>query len=62
MTLPLGRPWPLTMQNPEGLSTQAVGEDLCFWPASSSVPKTGLNSIEDLFFFGLHLILGTKPG
>ena len=47
---PLGRPWPLSMQNPEGLSSQTIVEDICFWPASSSVPKTELNWSEDLFF------------
>ena len=31
-----------------------MGEDLFFWP------KTGLNLSEDLFFVGLHLILGRK--
>ena len=34
----------------EGLSTQMVGEDLCFWPSPNSVPKTGLNLSENLFF------------
>ena len=28
-----------------------LGEDLCFWPAPSFGPKTGLNLSEDLFFF-----------
>ena len=53
MAPPLGRPWPLSMQNPEGLSTKTVGEDLCFRPTPSSVPKTGLNLSEDLFFGGI---------
>ena len=46
---PLDRQWPLSMQNPEGFSTQTVGEDLCSWPASSSVPNTGLNLSEDFW-------------
>ena len=39
----------------EGLSTEAVGENLF-------LAKTGLNLSEDLFFFffGLHLISGRK--
>ena len=34
----------------EALSTQVVGEDLCFWPAPNFGHKTGLNLSEDLFF------------
>ena len=45
----------------EGLSTQTVGEDLCFWSASNFGPKTGLNLSED-FLFGLQLILDRKTG
>ena len=46
----------------EDLSTQTVGEDLCFWPFPNFGPKTGLNLSQDLFFFGLHLILDRKTG
>ena len=49
------------MKNPEGLSTQTVGENLCFWPASSSMPKTRLTLSEDLFFT-VHLILDRTTG
>ena len=31
-----------------------------FWSSPNFGPKTGLNLSEDLFFFGLHLILGMK--
>ena len=41
----------------EALSPQTVGEDFCFWPFGQ---KIGPNLIEDLFVFGLHLILGKK--
>ena len=41
----------------EGLSTQTVGEDVCFWPAPNFGKKTGPISVKT-FFFGLHLILG----
>ena len=34
----------------EGLSTQTVGEDLCFWSSPEFELKTGLNLGEDLFF------------
>ena len=46
----------------EALSTQMVGEDVCFLPAPNFGQKIGLNLSEDLFFFGLHLILGKKSG
>ena len=48
----------------EGLSTQMVDEDLCYWPAPKFGQKIGLNLGEDLFFwcspsfgqkFGLNL-------
>ena len=45
----------------EALSTQRVGEDLCFWPAPNFGLKTGLNLREDIFF-GLHLILDRQTG
>ena len=35
----------------EGLSTQMVGEDLCFWPALNFGPKNELNLSEGLFFW-----------
>ena len=50
-----GMPPPPFLTWAEDLSTETMGEDLFFWP------KTGLNLGEDLFFFGLHLILGKKP-
>ena len=43
----------------EALSTQRVGEDLCFWPAPNFGQKIGLNLREDLFF-GFQLILDRK--
>ena len=36
----------------EGLSTQTVGEDLCFWSSPDFGPKTGRNLGEDLFLRG----------
>ena len=37
----------------EALSTQMVGEDVCFWPAPNFGQKIGLNLSEDLFFLVL---------
>ena len=34
----------------EGLSTQRIGEDVCFWPAPHFGQIMGLNLSEDLFF------------
>ena len=44
----------------EALSTQRVGEDLCFWPAPNFGPKIGLNLSQNRFSFGLQLILDKK--
>ena len=35
----------------KALSTQRVGEDLCFWPAINFGQKIGLNLSEDLYLF-----------
>ena len=44
----------------EALSPQTVGEDFCFWPPRNFGQKIGPNLSEDLFVFGLPLILGKK--
>ena len=43
----------------EALSTQMVGETFVL-PAPNFGQNIGLNLSEDLFFFGLYLILGKK--
>ena len=37
----------------KALSTQMVGEDVCFWPAPQFGQKIGLDLSEDLSFFFL---------
>ena len=53
-------PHPPFVSYAEALSTQRVGEVVCFWPAPNFGQIMGLNLSEDLFFFALHLILGKK--
>ena len=56
-----GMPPPPFVSWAEALSTQRVGEDVCFWSAPNSGQIVGLNLSEDLFF-ALHLSLGKKIG
>ena len=50
LNTPLGMP-PLFVNWAEVLSTQRIGEDLCFWSAPNFGQKIGLNLSEDLFFW-----------
>ena len=44
-------PHPPFVSYAEALSTQRVGEVVCFWPAPNFGQIMGLNLSEDLFFF-----------
>ena len=44
----------------EALSSQRVGEDLCFWPAPNFGQKHGLSLSEDLVFFLLFTLFWPK--
>ena len=46
----------------EGLSTQTVGEDLCFRPAPNFGQKIGLNLSGDLFLLRSSPDFGQKSG